>query len=182
MNEQTMDFEQMKADLVSEPIQGYLHTGERIDIPLISHITDNLYVGGHSHRADLGDFFSHVFSLYTWGSQYLTHEDTVHNSVTIHDATDADVSLVDALVDEVVEALEGGGNVLVHCQAGINRSNLVATLALRKWKGLTSEQAIAMLREKRSPLVLANKGFERYLLNLDNPEPIVDYPGDGVDR
>lgn len=175
-----MEFETLEADLVSEPITGYLHTGERLHVPLISHITDNLYVGGHSDRADLGDFFSHVFSLYVWGTPYVTHESTTHDAVKMYDDPTEDTSLVEELVPKVVEALEGGGNVLVHCQAGINRSNLVATLVLRQWKGLTSAEAIAMLREKRTPLVLANRGFERYLLGLDNPEPHKDYPGDGA--
>lgn len=174
-----MDFETLEADLVSEPITGYLHTGERLHVPLISHITENLYVGGHSDRADLGDFFSHVFSLYVWGTPYVTHESTTHESVRMYDDPREDTSLVEELVPHVVEALAEGGNVLVHCQAGINRSNLVATLVLREWKGLTSAEAIAMLREKRTPLVLANRGFERYLLGLDNPEPHTDYPGDG---
>ena len=163
-----MDFETLEADLVSEPITGYLHTGERLHVPLISHITENLYVGGHSDRADLGDFFTHVFSLYVWGTPYATHKDTVHQSVKMYDSPDEDTSLVDEVIPAIVEALEDGGNVLVHCQAGINRSNLVASLVLRQWKGLTSADAIAMLREKRSPLVLANAGFERYLLSLDN--------------
>lgn len=162
-----MDFETLEADLVSEPITGYLHTGERLHVPLVSHIVDNLYVGGHSDRADLGDFFSHVFSLYVWGRPYVTHESTKHASVKMFDSPTEDTSLVEDLVEQVVEALEEGGNVLVHCQAGINRSNLTAALVLRKWKGLTSAEAIAMLREKRSPLVLANRGFEDYLLSLD---------------
>lgn len=177
-----MDFESLEADLVSEPITGYLHTGERLHVPLISHITDNLYVGGHSDTADLGDFFSHIFSLYIWGEKYRSAETTKHARVRMLDSPTEDTSLVDELVPRIVEALEEGGNVLIHCQAGINRSNLTAALVLREWKGLTSQQAVAMLREKRSPLVLANAGFERYLLGLDNPEPIVDYPGDGVER
>lgn len=175
-----MDFEALEADLVSQPITGYLHTGERLHVPLISHVTDNLYVGGHSSFVDLGDFFSDVFSLYVFEGAYKTAESTNHASVRMFDSPTEDTSLVDNLVEQVVEALDRGGNVLVHCQAGINRSNLTAALVLRKWKGLTSEQAIAMLREKRSPLVLANKGFERYLLALDNPEPHTDYPGDGA--
>lgn len=170
MDGMIMDFENLSADLVSEPITGYLPNGRYINIPLISHITDNLYVGGHSATADLGDFFTHVFSLYVWGGPYYTHDGVVHKAVKMYDSPNEDTALVDALVDDVVEALEAGGNVLVHCQAGINRSNLVVTLVLRKWKGLTSAEAIAMLREKRSPLVLANPGFERYLLSLDDKE------------
>lgn len=175
-----MEFEQLEADLESQPITGYLHTGERLHVPLISHIVDNLYVGGHSTSVDLGDFFSHVFSLYIWEGDYRSDKTTTrHKSVRMLDSPTEDTSLVDEIVPQIVEALEAGGNVLVHCQAGINRSNLTAALVLREWKGLTSAEAIAMLREKRSPLVLANRGFESYLLGLDNPEPHVDYPGDG---
>lgn len=174
-----MDFQTLEADLVSEPITGWLHTGEHISIPLVSHIVDNLYVGGHSDNADLGDFFTHVFSLYVWGKQYATHVDTKHASVRMFDSPDEDVSLVDEIVDEVVEALKEGGNVLVHCQAGINRSNLVAGMALRKWKGMASHEAVDLLRRRRSPNILANRSFEKYLLGLDNPQPRVDYPGDG---
>lgn len=162
-----MDFEQLEADLVSQPITGYLHTGERLHVPLISHIVDNLYVGGHSRFVNLGDFFSDVFSLYVFEGPYATHESTNHASVRMFDSPTEDTSLVDDLVEQVVEALDRGGNVLVHCQAGINRSNLTAALVLRKWKGLTSAEAIDMLREKRSPLVLANRGFENYLRSLD---------------
>ena len=175
----TTTFEGLQADFGFEPISGYLHTGERLNVPLISHITDNLYVGGHADRLSLGDFFSHVFSLYVWGRQYPTHEDTVHHSLTLYDSPDESLDEVNDFVDLVVEALERGGNVLVHCQAGINRSNLVAALALRRWKGMTSAEAIALLREKRTPLVLANVGFERFLNSLDSDEPVEDYPGGG---
>lgn len=163
-----MDFQTLEADFESQPITGYLHTGERLHVPLISHIVDNLYVGGHSRSADLGDFFSHVFSLYIFEGEYRSDKTvTRHKGIRMLDSPTEDTSLVDEIVPEIVEALEAGGNVLVHCQAGINRSNLVAALVLRQWKGLTSREAIDMLREKRSPLVLANWGFENYLLGLD---------------
>lgn len=165
-----MDFDTLSADLESQPITGYLHTGERLHVPLVSHITDNLFVGGHSRRADLGDFFSHVFSLYIWEPKYKTGDVTIHEAVEMLDSPTEDTSLVTDLVPKIVAALNEGGNVLVHCQAGINRSNLTAALVLREWKGLTSAEAIAMLREKRSPLVLANRGFETYLLSLDPKE------------
>lgn len=163
-----MNFADFEASLDYEPIEGYLHTGEYVSIPLISHIVDNLYVGGHNDRADLGDFFTHVFSLYVWGKQYGSHEDTVHKSLKIYDSPGAHEGTdLGDFVSDVVDALNGGGNVLVHCQAGINRSNLVAALALRKWKGLSSDEAISLLREKRSNAVLANRSFEAYLRGLD---------------
>lgn len=173
-----MDFETLTADTQSQKVTGYLPDGRYIDIPLVSHVVDNFYVGGYDFRADLGDFFSHVFSLYKWesyGENDQTGPETVHHAWTmyddprgiqIQDLKENPVEL-DDVVEEIIFALNKGGNVLVHCQAGINRSNLLASLVLRAWKGMTSAEAIALLRETRSPLVLANKTFERYLLNLD---------------
>lgn len=163
-----MEFKDLQADFESHPITGYLHTGEHLNVPLVSHIADNLYVGGCIQDVDLGDFFSHVFSLYMW-EQYKTDDSTERIEVKMYDSRShpIDVETVESMSDQIVEALNEGGNVLVHCQAGINRSNLVATRVLMKAKGLSAADAIAILREKRSPLVLANKTFENYLLGFD---------------
>lgn len=173
-----MDFSDLKASLNNLPFIGYYvnkdgRSASMSNVELISHITDNLYVGG-CEPEDLGGFFSHVFSLYMWGA-YKVSDDTVVRTWRMYDAhgdvevmdTDENPTTIEAVADEVVAALEQGGNVLVHCQAGINRSNLTAALALMKWKNMTSEEAINLLRVKRSPLVLANRSFENYLRALD---------------
>lgn len=173
-----MDFETLKASLNNRPFVGYFvnkagFPASMSDVELISHITDNLYVGGCEPEY-LGDFFSHVFSLYKWGA-YEVDEGTIvrtwkmydsHDDVMVMDLDENLVS-IDEVADEVVAALHEGGNVLVHCQAGINRSNLTAALALMKWKDMSADEAIALLRSKRSDLVLANRAFEQYLRNLD---------------
>lgn len=163
-----MKFEDL--NLPEEPNKGYFinHDGQAVsidDLPLISHITDNLYVGGCMNGVDLEDFFSHVFSLYMW-EQYTFGPNTELVEVKMYDsaAHPVDVETVDEMSDRVVEALAKGGNVLVHCQAGINRSNLVATAALVKM-GMTPAEAIGLLREKRSRLVLSNRTFENFLIN-----------------
>ena len=174
----TTTFEELTADWNMPFVGSFVNKQGRYvsldDIALISHITDNLYVGGCLDGVDLGDFFSHVFSLYKWES-YVHGDGTVTRQWTMYDDPrgvqvqdlNENPLTIEEVADEVVEALELGGNVLVHCQVGINRSNLTAALVLRKWKGLTSAEAIAMLREKRSPLVLANPTFEKFLLGLD---------------
>lgn len=163
----TINFETLSADLDSQPITGYLPDGRYINIPLISHIADNLYVGGHLN-IDLGDFFSHIFSLYHW-EKYRHGEGTLTVAREMYDSrtNPVDTETVESLSDDIVEALNAGGNVLVHCQAGINRSNLVAARVLMKKWGYSAADAIALLRHKRSPLVLANKTFEDYLRGLD---------------
>lgn len=44
-------------------------------------------------------------------------------------------------VDVVVDAIQEGRKVLVHCYAGHNRSWLVATLAMARLRGITHRQA-----------------------------------------
>ena len=61
------------------------------------------------------------------------------------------------------ERWQSGAQVLVRCQAGVNRSGLVSALILMM-HGLSAADAIALLREKRSPMVLLNADFERWLL------------------
>lgn len=56
-----------------------------------------------------------------------------------------------------------GQTVLIRCQAGVNRSGLVSALVLML-DGYRAEEAIALLRQRRSPVVLSNRDFERWLL------------------
>lgn len=53
--------------------------------------------------------------------------------------------------------------VLIRCQAGVNRSGLVSALVLMV-EGYTADEAIALLRCRRSAVVLSNRHFERWLL------------------
>lgn len=162
-----MNFENLQTDLISHPITGYLHTGERLYVDLISHIQDNLYVGGCINGIELGDFFGHIFSMYAW-ERYSFSDDTKFHEVVMYDNGVVDVEAVNKYSKLIVDALDTGENVLVHCQAGINRSNLLSGAALVRM-GHTPEDAIALLRNGRSNLVLANGVFEEFLLNY-NPE------------
>jgi protein-tyrosine phosphatase len=65
-----------------------------------------------------------------------------------------------------VDQVRNGNKVLVRCQAGLNRSGLTAALALIQM-GYKPEDAINLLREKRSKYVLINKEFEEFLLTLN---------------
>jgi hypothetical protein len=56
-----------------------------------------------------------------------------------------------------------GARVLVRCQAGVNRSGLVMALTLMH-DGLSARDAIALIRSRRSPAVLNNGHFVRWLI------------------
>ena len=157
-----------KADWQSQHIEGIARAayerGEdgHFDAPLISEIKPNLWVGGYL-PVELPQDFTHVLSLYRWG-KYKFGPNTEHREVEMYDSGDVpDVDQMNELADWVNAAHDAGGKVLVHCQAGLNRSNLITALALIK-NGMPPDEAIALLREKRSPLVLCNAAFETWLL------------------
>ena len=60
--------------------------------------------------------------------------------------------------------------VLVHCQAGMSRSATILASYLMKLKGLTSDEALTLLKSKRSK-VSPNGGF---LLQLKSYEKEIE--------
>jgi protein-tyrosine phosphatase len=129
----------------------------------VSYIEGNLWIGA-CPESRVPEFFTYVLNLYQ-SEPYRTHPTTVVRTQRMDDS--------DQLLDpEVLEDLAGWvnekralGPTLVHCQAGLNRSALVAGLALVR-SGMPPADAIALLRQKRSADVLFNTAFERWLLRL----------------
>lgn len=159
-----------QADWQSHHIEGYataaMKKGEdgHFSAPLISHIDGNLYVGGCIDGVRLDDDFAHVVSLYKW-ERYALGPNTVLHEYTMYDASDVpDSELLNGIADDV-NRYRAEGKTLVHCQAGLNRSNLITALALIRG-GMAPRDAISLLREKRSPLVLCNASFESWLMGL----------------
>jgi protein-tyrosine phosphatase len=57
--------------------------------------------------------------------------------------------------------------VLIRCQAGMNRSSLITAMVLMK-EGLSSDEAIDLIRKQRSEYCLSNQHFVEYLKNRDS--------------
>jgi protein-tyrosine phosphatase len=166
-----MSAEKYAADWQSHHIEGYAHAAIEagrdgyFNAPLISHIEGNLYVGGCINGVRLDEDFAHVVSLYKW-ERYTLGGNTRRIEVEMYDASDVPAAeQIDWIAEHVVKSL-AEGKTLVHCQAGLNRSNLIAAAALVKM-GRTPAEAIALLRERRSPVVLCNRAFEAWLLGGD---------------
>lgn len=148
-------------DLASHHIEGY-RNGSFVQIPLISHITGNLWSGGCIGGVTLPSKFKYVVSLYMW-EKYALPYGCSRIEVEMYDSgTLPDEHLLHSLAELVVD-LSSKAPTLVHCQAGLNRSGLISALALVTM-GHEAEEAVALLREKRSPLVLCNKTFENWVL------------------
>ena len=161
-----MSIDDVQADLVSHHIEGIaVHGDTPFSMPLISHITGNLWTGGCIDGVRLPDDFAHVVSLYPW-ERFELGPNTQRTEARLYDAAELpDVPKLFMIAGHVLGCLQEG-KTLVHCQAGLNRSGLVAGLAL-VMAGLGPGTAIDWLRYHRSPAVLCNPVFESFLSSLE---------------
>ena len=138
------------------------HGLRHFDVPYISEIVPGLWLGGCEDGLVLPDFIKHLVSLYPWEAYTVNHELETALEVRMYDSLDQAFHQVDGIARWVNEC-RPTGPILVHCQAGLNRSSLVVTRAL-VLSGMPVREAIALVREKRSPVCLCNPSFERWLL------------------
>lgn len=137
------------------------HGNTPFDVPFISQIDGNLWQGGCQNGLILPTNIKHLVSLYPWEAYTIEHELTSALEIKMYDSLDQSMAQVEALA-AWVQACTLDGPTLVHCQAGLNRSGLVAAKVLML-RGMEGRAAIKTLRENRSPAVLCNPAFERYI-------------------
>lgn len=139
-----------------------IHGNTRFDTRMISQIAGNLWQGGCEDGLKLPSFFKAVVSLYKWERYDFDPEQVAYHEVTMYDSNDRpDYGQIKSLA-ELVSRLMDEGPVLVHCQAGLNRSSLVVAATLME-RGMSALDAIALIRSKRSPACLCNTTFEQFL-------------------
>lgn len=138
------------------------HGNTPFDVPFISEIVPGLWQGGCRDGLVLPDAINHVVSLYPW-EQYETYGETCRSmtQVYMYDSTRQDPGMVDGIA-QWVNTLRKDGTVLVHCQAGLNRSSLIVARALIL-EGMEADAAIALIRKQRSSACLCNPAFESWL-------------------
>jgi len=142
-----------------------IHGNTPFDVPFISKIADNLWQGGCRNGLILPKFFNHLISLYPWEQYKVKHELFSLMSVMMLDSSEQPFEQVDVIA-AWANLCRKTGPVLVHCQAGLNRSSLITARALML-DGSSADEAIALLREKRTPACLCNSTFEEWLRRLD---------------
>lgn len=159
---------------------GYAPTHEidAWDFPLWSEIVPNLWVGGtddddtiedavnlHTNRKITKDDFDAVVTLYAWAQPVDWLVEELRFGFYDSGISHIDMESLHRAASFAVDQVRDDRKVLIRCQAGLNRSGLTAALALIQM-GYKPEEAISLLREKRSKYVLINKEFEEFLLAL----------------
>ncbi|MGW0394543.1 protein-tyrosine phosphatase family protein [Streptomyces sp. NPDC003042] len=150
-------------------------------------VAPGLWMGGHYWTDPAGellpavavDEFDLVISLYTRPG----HGPAPRAEHLVAEMPDATLSAgqlrtVQRLARAAALALDEGLITLVRCYAGYNRSGLVVAQCLVE-RGLTPDEAIALVRRRRSPWALHNEVFTSYLATgldaaalLAEPDPL----------
>jgi dual specificity protein phosphatase-like protein len=136
---------------------------EMVRIPAWSVIGDHLILG--AHPADTMppnvDAIANVdsFRFYDVPDGVLYLHFAYRDANVIPDSTDLHIAA--SFLNDLRAA---GKTVFIHCRLGLNRSALLTGLVLID-EGYRAKDAIEMMRNLRSPYVLENKTFERYLLS-----------------
>lgn len=148
-------------------------------MPLYSEILPGLWLGGtadddtidygvdvHLPAAITPDDFDAVVTLYAWAQPVDWHVQEFRYGFYDSSDTGIDAAALESMVEFATSRWKAGKRVLIRCQAGINRSSFIMAHVLMR-DGYTAQNAIDLMRQKRSEYVLMNKAFEDYLLGLD---------------
>lgn len=152
------------------------------DFPLHSEILPGLWVGGtddmdtieysgnlHAPKEITKKEFDAVVTLYAWANPVDWMVEELRFGFYDSDVDHIDREALDSAVGFARRKWQAGKKVLIRCQAGLNRSGLTAALVLMQ-SGYTADEAITLLRDKRSKYVLCNGEFEAFLRTLNETD------------
>ncbi len=152
----------LKKRMIGRTMQG----GHDFDVPYMSEVVPGLWQGGCENGLVLPTHINFLVSLYPWERYTINHKMRGELYVRMYDDPTQDTAEVETIARQVNEWRKAGkGNVLVHCQAGLNRSSLIIVRALML-DGMGADEAIKLVRQQRSSACLSNAGFEKYLRSL----------------
>ena len=77
--------------------------------------------------------------------------------------TDEEIATATRAAARVSRQLREGRRVLSTCQMGLNRSSLVAALAMQEVYGMSADEIVGKLRRARGQWALSNPNFEKLL-------------------
>ena len=142
--------------------------------PLYSEVAPNLFMGGTDDLATIdqpqklnhfegNNEFDCVVTLYAWAAP-------ANWGVEERRFGFPDANIIDEYIPTIIELAQwahakwsSGKRVNIRCQAGLNRSGLITALTLMI-NGMSADEAIDTLREKRSTYALCNGEYEHWLL------------------
>ena len=139
---------------------------------LYSEILPNLFMGGthdddvvYAAPTDKHKINSNKFDcvITTWAQPCDWDVQEMRYGIPDSEIKDVELSKLLEIAQWGHKKWLSGERVLIRCQAGLNRSGLITALILLL-EGMSPEQAIAQIRQKRSPVALFNKAYVDWIL------------------
>lgn len=147
----------------------------------IHKICDGLYIGSMGAASNLDGLkqnnITHVLNVAMEVPNYFENSSDINIKYAhenLIDTPDSDISqngLLEKCIGFITNAIESGGCVLVHCQAGMSRSGAMVVAYLMKSQKLNYDDAIAKTRSIRH-CVYPNVGFEKQIKKYFEDIPI----------
>ena len=139
---------------------------------LWSEILPGLYQGGTEFGDEVHvargiptitrDHFDTVVTLYASAQPVDWYVKEIRLGFFDHSEVDLDEHDLANAVRTAYRDWSRGKRVLIRCQAGWNRSGLITALVLLL-EGYSPDEAIDLIRQRRSPHALCNSYFERWI-------------------
>lgn len=160
----------------NDPREASVNQPRHKPLTLWSEILPNLWQGGTDDEDTFVQYdqptigtseFDSVYTLYAFANPVDWHVKEIR--LGFYDSDSLSISPQDLydLANQAHKDWKSGKRVLIRCQAGLNRSGIVAALVLIK-DGYSPRKAIELLRTSRSRYVLMNSYFEEWLLKTDH--------------
>jgi protein tyrosine phosphatase len=135
----------------------------------MNHIIDNIYLGNAEDAREYDLLktkkITHILTA------AIEQETPFINSFTylkfpLYDSPYTDISkFIIPAIEFILDSQQKGGNILIHCAAGISRSASIVIAYLIIKKKMTYTQAYIFVKQKR-PIINPNEGFQKSLIEL----------------
>jgi protein-tyrosine phosphatase len=113
--------------------------------------------------------FDTVATLYAYALPVDWYVKEIRLGFYDHDQVDLDQRDIDQAVSSIYSDWKAGKRVLIRCQAGWNRSGLITGLVLMR-EGYSANEAIELIRNRRSLNAICNQTFEQYLRDQETSD------------
>lgn len=135
----------------------------------ISQVTENLWIGGLARPEDAAGFDKLMLCAEEFQPDASSYPGVhvLHVPISSNISTQREAQVAVQAGRAVAGWVRRGKKVLVTCGMGLNRSALIATVALMT-RGMTSSEAVEKVRAARGKLALHNPQYVSLLRRLED--------------
>lgn len=154
--------------LARGPVEHKMHNMKMAGVPESpwDEVVSGLWLGS-SEMAYPRDEFDAVVSVFDWHydrEAWLPPKGTPHMVMPFYDSSSIPDMKWFEVINKFIHTFHSNGHsVLVRCQAGLNRSSLVAAVYMCEHLGLDGPTAIELIRASRSNDCLFNRQFNDWI-------------------